>query len=692
MIARVLGASTLAVLLAAGAASAQDSYRSGYVRTVEQGVTLQRATESSSEAAVPNLPFMAGDRIWTDGMGRVELVFADGSVLRLDSRSKLDFVSEEGGRRATRVVLRLWSGSAVLHYRDDRRSPEFTVETPEAAVAVQGAGTYRLDVDPGQARVAVIAGEATVEADGRTRVNEGQQVLVREGQVERGPEQVDASLGDDFMRWDDDLQQQLADGGGDPYLPEEVSPYAADFNSNGRWGTIPEYGNVWYPQVDVGWEPYTRGYWAWTSFGWTWVPNERWGWATAHYGRWGYGSRGWYWIPGASWGPAWVSWSIGNDYVGWCPLGWGDRPVTARGFRRFPQDRGRAVPRGGVLADNDRGAWSYLRRADMGQRDVARRRVEGVSPGGVEVHASPAAHTRLSRDLRVVDAAEPLGGRGSSGARAVPRNVRTRPGIGDTVPELRGDNMTNIPHPMPRTHRERDPAEEGRDDTAVRSPGSSGTSRRYYPDAGVGGQRQGEAPPAAGDDGARVRGGATDRSRDTVRPLFGPLSRSRAEDAREGNGRDGGVRDGSRDGARVRDGARDGAVRDNGARDSGRDDGARERQLRDSWTRPRSDDGGAGRTRSRDDAGVRDGGGARERDNGGRDAARERDTFRPAPRPERHDDGGSRPSGNSGASSGGGGGARPSGPPPQAHPSGGDNGARPRGGDGDHARPRDHHN
>jgi hypothetical protein len=178
--------------------------------------------------------------------------------------------------------------------------------------------------------------------------------------------------------------------------------------------------------VDASWEPYTRGRWSWTSYGWTWIPSERWGWAPFHYGRWGQSaSFGWYWIPGRSWGPAWVSWASGGDYVGWCPLGWRDRPV-----RSWRGTGGVAVHRG-TRPDG----WSFVRRGDMGARDLSRRRVDsrGVDLGQVRVVDSPRA--RPSRDLREF-------GVRTGGGRAVPRGARIGPTPGDTVPDLRIDRLT----------------------------------------------------------------------------------------------------------------------------------------------------------------------------------------------------------------------------------------------------------
>ena len=96
----------------------------------------------------------------------------------------------------------------------------------------------------------------------------------------------------------------------------ELSPY-------GRWVNSPQYGSIWTPYTDPGFQPYsTNGYWEVTEYGNTWVSDYDWGWAPFHYGRWSFDDyNGWFWIPGYEWGPAWVNWRSGGDYYGWAPLG-----------------------------------------------------------------------------------------------------------------------------------------------------------------------------------------------------------------------------------------------------------------------------------------------------------------------------------------------------------------------------------
>lgn len=105
-------------------------------------------------------------------------------------------------------------------------------------------------------------------------------------------------------------------GQSDPNFYNDLGPY-------GQWVQTPEYGTVWIPNVEPGFQPYaSNGHWVVTEYGNTWVSDYAWGWAPFHYGRW-YQDRyqRWAWVPGNDWGPAWVSWRSGGGYYGWAPLG-----------------------------------------------------------------------------------------------------------------------------------------------------------------------------------------------------------------------------------------------------------------------------------------------------------------------------------------------------------------------------------
>jgi hypothetical protein len=424
------------LLVPTEALAENEAFRHGYVRHVEAGVTLHRATEVSAEEALVNLPFLPGDRVWSDASGRAEFQFPEGTLVRLDSRSKLDYSGHEEGR-GERIVLRLWSGSLIVRART-ADGASFEVETPAGAVELLEAAMVRVDVEAGEARVAVYRGAAVLD-DGRARVRieAGERTFARWGESAAAPAPFDIALDDDFARWDDarEAEARLAARSSE-YLPAELDPYAGELERNGSWRFEASVGYVWAPRVAVGWSPYTSGHWSWTPYGWTWIPYETWGWAPFHYGRWGVSaSFGWYWAPGRVWGPGWVSWGVGGGYVGWCPLGWRDRPV-------YPWhgsfNRGHAVPRRG-----GHGGWNVVREGDFGGRDVARRRVPlaGIDPGALRVADSPSL--RPTRDGRSLLASNPAG-----------RAISRRPTPGDFVRELGVDNKTTIPSPWLRRGRD----------------------------------------------------------------------------------------------------------------------------------------------------------------------------------------------------------------------------------------------
>jgi hypothetical protein len=509
---RVLTVGLLAVACGASWALAAEDLPPARVRLTEPTVTLQSASDAAAEEAVPNLPFLPGDRVWTDANGRVEFHFADGSRLRLDRRSKLDYQS--AGAAGDAIVLRLWSGSVYLQQGRRGRAERFAIETPNGTADLREGGAYRLDVTGGETRVSVYEGEATLDAGEQVRVGAGERAFARRGGRPWGPDRFDRAEDDAFARWNADLgQDEIWAGGGDEELPEEISPYADDLARNGSWYFEAGVGNVWRPRVSIGWQPYVHGRWAWTAYGWTWVPNEPWGWAPYHYGRWDHSSRlGWYWVPGRTWGPAWVDWSVSGSHVGWRPAGY-------RGHH--DGRRGTAVPRG-----HGRDGWNYVRRADLGARDVAQRRVPRETVGGTEMRIVESTRGRLGRDLSVAD-----------GQQAVPRNIRTRPGPGDTVEELRSDPMTTIPFPVARrkyeSAREREREQQNNPSLAPRGrQNGSGIRPESAPETSSWERRGTRArgdEPSAEDAAPRARPRSDDGDREALRPWFRSLSRPRTE-------------------------------------------------------------------------------------------------------------------------------------------------------------------
>ena len=187
-----------------------------------------------------------------------------------------------------------------------------------------------LDVsEDGVTELSVLKGYVTVESRaGATRVGAGNTLTIRGRRtpsLRRSTPPTSGSAGtrtatSKLTTWGESAR----------YLPDELHEYSADFDDNGRWDYVSDYGYVWVPAVTVvDWAPYTQGRWVWIRGNYVWIAYDPWGWAPYHYGRWVFvASRGWCWVPpvagAAYWGPGYVGWIVTPGYVAWVPLAPGE--------------------------------------------------------------------------------------------------------------------------------------------------------------------------------------------------------------------------------------------------------------------------------------------------------------------------------------------------------------------------------
>jgi hypothetical protein len=101
-----------------------------------------------------------------------------------------------------------------------------------------------------------------------------------------------------------------------------ISFFYDELSPHGDWVTVGSYGHCWRPRgIDRDWQPYLNGEWVYTEDGWTWVSYDPWGGDPYHYGTWSLSNAyGWVWIPGTIWAPAWVTWYVGANDIGWAPV------------------------------------------------------------------------------------------------------------------------------------------------------------------------------------------------------------------------------------------------------------------------------------------------------------------------------------------------------------------------------------
>lgn len=309
------------------------------VSFVSGDARIRRSGSDEWENVTLNLPVVEGDEIATEAGARIELQLAKDQHLRLEENSSLKLVTytDEG------IALSLSLGTMHLKVRTfDKDKTFFEIDAPKTTMALQSAGSYRIDagnVGDKEIRIASITGEIRVytENAGFTLKSGRRARLFVDGPTQGEWETGDAMASmDEFDRWastrDEAIALRLGESYYDKYYDDDI--YGADdLNDNGQWIHTRDYGYVWRPFSSAirsysDWSPYRYGHWRWLPpFGWTWVNDEPWGWATYHYGRWFYHNGYWNWSPygyyrstRSWWRPALVVITVFRNNICWYPL------------------------------------------------------------------------------------------------------------------------------------------------------------------------------------------------------------------------------------------------------------------------------------------------------------------------------------------------------------------------------------
>ncbi|MEW6320015.1 MAG: DUF6600 domain-containing protein [Acidobacteriota bacterium] len=551
----VLAAGLPLTTLFAQSAPPQEAIETPHAATLvyaDGGVEVTR--DGIQEPAAPPALLTDGDRIATDGVGRAEIVFSDGTVLHLDRDTALELLAPDRLRLAYgRLALRT---SAVP-------AAEYSIDTPLAIATLRlgGRGEFGAIADDGRGvSISVSRGVAEID-DGRARraVRAGEMAVIEQGGESVRFLPFNTARWDAFDRWTRDRIEGYGRAAGARHLPVELRPYGAVLDRHGRWEYRSTYGYVWVPASTPSWRPYYNGRWRLTRHGWTWHGHDAWAWPTHHYGRWGFEFGVWFWIPGRTWGPAWVSWAYGPGYVGWCPLGWNNRPIVSLSVRMGspygdPWRLWTVLPRRYFGGRDPVHRWAVAsgdlperdRRAFVTQREAPGRDV-GVPRGTVSVPTAEA--TRASRsDVRRPGAvrspaARPIGERPA--AAAAPRGARGDSNRPDREAAAPSSGIIDMPWTAPAPgaieRRAGLPAggRAGRDEIGEVTPEPSATARGRE-------ERRGwrRAPRATADDGGAGRS-TLDAPRVAPPPAVGRADDGRAETARpraEPARRDGPVR------------------------------------------------------------------------------------------------------------------------------------------------------
>jgi hypothetical protein len=466
---------------------AQDEgfYPYSYARLsyVNGAVFVQRTSDLGYEKGEVNLALVQGDKMGTEA-GQVEVHFGRRNYLRLDDNTKVEFavLPQEGDER---IKIHITEGSAYLRVSYLATDKGIEVHTPDASFYVLEEGLYRFNVRLDR-ETEVFVREGSLEAageDGSVMVREKETLTASDGRISGEPEYF-LSREDGFDDWNGSRDSQLAQRSERQYLPSAIEEYEEELDQNGQWVYERPYGNVWVPSVsDADWRPYLNGRWVWYPvIGWNWVSSESWGWSVYHYGRWHWRfGLGWYWIPQNHWGPAWVHWWSDNDYVGWCPLSWYNRPVVIVDNRFYDRHYDPFFP-----AHNR--ALSVVRRDQLQSHDISRRQIGAGERDRIDRVALKADQPRIRPAVdnarpQAVEARRALAVR--SGSRSAVKSLPPADSVSSS--RLRPGGLSQGVRTRDRGASVSDPNRNAVSRPAIKDPETGSRAIRSYPSQRVSG-------------------------------------------------------------------------------------------------------------------------------------------------------------------------------------------------------------
>jgi hypothetical protein len=346
-------------------ANAQIS-REDFIRVtkVDGKAIIEHGFNESDEEAFMNSIITEGDTLETYDGARIEAMFERGLILRVNERSRVHFLAVNSAE--DNIILRLEHGDIIIDASiANMGNNNFRVDAVDCSVYLIQEGVFRIVSDE-VTDVMVYSGAVEVATQSNSySLRAGQRIFNVRDESAR-PEYFNTFANDEFSRWSEYRQSYYRNSRVPESYANNISAYdLIELEEYGTWRYESEFGYVWVPHVTVEWRPYLYGHWVWFPWGWAWVSYEPWGWAPYHYGRWHFSvSIGWFWIPRPVFGLSWVYWYDWNDYVGWCPLDYYDRPIffssSINNYYYRPNPK----------------SWTIIPKAKLGYRDLYKHAIE----------------------------------------------------------------------------------------------------------------------------------------------------------------------------------------------------------------------------------------------------------------------------------------------------------------------------
>ena len=303
------------LLLFSISSRADDSHIYSHFTLVEGEVYIFKSNQDEAKQAVINHPLVQGDIVYTNGNGRCELQFNNGTVMRLNHHTELQLTTVLIPSLTTNkkiTTLHLNKGQ-VFSMNQTYNREVFQLITPTASVKLTSRSTHSVSIDKdGNTHVFTIRGKVEVMYDEKDQTPKAE--IIRAGKGYRfnanqmNPDPKTADM--DFMLWNEKINNNFKEfHHGKSRIPPVIyrrSPGIVHFaekfsNLFGSWVYHELFGYVWKPAEFVFKEkrPFFDANYVTVEGELVLVPNQPWGWAPANLGTWFWSKKqGWIWIPG----------------------------------------------------------------------------------------------------------------------------------------------------------------------------------------------------------------------------------------------------------------------------------------------------------------------------------------------------------------------------------------------------------
>ena len=193
---------------------------------------VQNISDLAYKEGIVNMPILEGDRVGTT-VGRAEIYMRNGTYLRLDNNTKIDFLNlPKQGNDMTQV--RLWSGNIYFSIGKLEEEKNIKIHTSDVSFFILDRGLYRIDIkENSETVISVFQGmvEAASES-GSVLIKESQKMEIVQGQFTSRPKSFTPATDDSFDRWIEYRDSQVRKRMANNYLPEKLDDGVKSYQSD----------------------------------------------------------------------------------------------------------------------------------------------------------------------------------------------------------------------------------------------------------------------------------------------------------------------------------------------------------------------------------------------------------------------------------------------------------------------------